>query len=256
MVYIETAIAQKLEAHSNGLLKGHFIFSKEYDNKNLVKQFEKPAPRSHNITYIMTDRKDLKQQYYDIRQAVYKDAYNDSNVGEDYIDHVSKIFVAKAGVGNVIGGIRLTVSTPAEPQILPIENCGVNLRELFPEIDFNNVVYGEATRLTVLPDYRDGEVSLKLQMTSKEYLVKEMGAEIGFGCSTLANTKKFKKFFSFLGYNFIIRADQRINIETSDAELYLWAIDFTKDRRFTKFLEASETVAEISDVADLQPEFA
>jgi hypothetical protein len=257
MVYSNAAITQKLEDLNSGLLKGHAIFNSDafYDSR-----FKKQESFAHNINYMMTESRDLIEQYLGIREEIYREAYNDSNVGEDFTDQVSTIFVASAGYGNVVGGIRLTVSTPRVPNILPLEHAGVNLRQIFPSIDFDSVVYGEASRLAVLPDYRDGAVSDNLQLRSKEYFVKEMGAEIGFGYSTLAHTKKFKKFFSRMGYSFITRTDISIKVASSDAELYLWAIDFTPDKRHAEALEMPLSEQENTDntiaVADIHLEIA
>jgi len=253
------ATAQKLDALSASILKGHFIFSKEYDDNRLKAQFSKPSLHSHNISYNMTDDENLKLQYYKIRQSVYKEVYNDENVGEDNIDHVSQIFVATAGAGNVVGGIRLTVSTPESPKTLPIEKCGANLKEIFPAIDFTKVVYGEAGRSAVLPDFRGGEVCNQLQMISKDCFLNEMGAEIGLGSADEVNMRRLKKFFTRMGHKFIARFDQKVQVDGTDVDLYLWAIDFTTDLRYAKYLEASDLglrpVVD-SDVAELQPEFA
>ena len=244
MVYINTAIAQKLEVLSSGLLKGHYIFNR---NLNYDNNFGKPEKINHNINYQLTESKELIEQYLDIRQVIYRQAYNDPNVGEDYTDRLSNVFVATNGSGRVIGGVRLTISGPGKPCMLPMEHCGINLRREFPQIDFDKVIFGEASRLAVLPDFRDGEVSDRLLMNSKEYFVRELGAEIGFGCSTMAHTKKFSKFITRLGYNFVIRQDIKVQVTSSSAELFLWAIDFTPDKRFTAILQDNEStpVAEI-----------
>lgn len=250
------AAAQKVESLNANLLKGHFIFSKEYDDRSLQRQFSAQTNFSHNISYQLTDNSELKQQYYNIRGSVYKDAYNFTDTGESYTDQISQIFVATAGAGNVIGGIRLTVSTPESPKLLPIESCGANLKEIFPEIDFTKVIYGEAGRSAVLPDFRNGEVCNRLQMTSKEYFISEMKAEIGLGSADPINMRRLKIFFTRMGYGFFERFDKKINVPGADAELYLWAIDFTKDQRFAPYLKAVEAASEKSDVIDLQPEFA
>ncbi len=249
MVYSSAVVAQKLEDLNSGLLKGHYIFNSDsYDNQ----RFSAPEKYSRNISYDITEDRDLIDQYLSIRQEIYRQSYNDPNVGEDYTDKVSHIFVARAGAGNVIGGLRLTISAPNRPNILPIELSGVNIRSLFPQIDFDKVTFGEASRLAVLPDFRDGAVSDMLLMNSKEYFVREMGAEIGFGCSTMAHIKKFSRFINRLGYNFIIRQDVNVKVASSDAELYLWAIDFTSDARFSQILQGEQDL----DVANLQLEKA
>ena len=253
MVYSTSSMAQKLEELSTSLLKGHYIFNSD---SYFTTRFGNAEKISHNVSYQITEDRELIEQYLHIRQEIYRQAYNDPNVGEDYTDRVSRIFVARAGAGNVIGGIRLTISRPTMPNMLPVEHAGMNLRGLFPQIDFDKIVYGEASRLAVLPDFRDGGVAERLQMQSKEYFVKELGAEIGFGCSNLANMRKFSAFFTRLGYSFIARKDQRVYVKDSEAELYLWAIDFTPEKKYASLLKGAETISETSDVADLQPEFA
>ena len=257
MLYTNEMMSRKLEELSRSLLKGHHIFGTAPLNEA---RFSQPEMTSHNITYRMTEDRVLVEQYFAIRQEIYREVYNDPNVGEDYTDRISKIFVATAGFGNVIGGIRLTVSTPLMPNMLPIENSGVNLRRIFPKIDFDKVVIGEAGRSAVLPDYRNGEVCNRLQMISKEYFVKEMGAEIGFGCCDLPNMRRLKKFFGRLGYNFIAREDIRVANRNTETELYLWAIDFTADSRYIARLQAPEklgkNIVPIAHVAELPSEFA
>jgi ribosomal protein S18 acetylase RimI-like enzyme len=135
-----------------------------------------------------------------------------------------------------------------------MEMAGFNLREAFPKLDLDNLIYVEASRLAVLPDFRGADISEKLLTKSTEYFINQVRGHVCFGYSTLANAKSFRRLFSRkLGYNFINRFDIKSVLPSSGDDLFLWAIDFTNDPNVIEQLKSSNISA---DTENYSPEFA
>lgn len=242
MVAFNPAITERLNALSDTLLNGHYIFSRDYDESYLARRFSKPEKHSHNISYgISHDPKHL-QQYYKIREQAYKEVHNlkDFTGSEEYTDLISYLYLAFSG-NNCVGGVRLTITSDEQPVELPIEH-DFSVKEFYRNIDFTGLKYCEASRLALLSDFRrHGGVADGLILNFVKFLVNDIGVSLGFGRSTALQARRFKTQFNNLNlpYKFVIRNDVQFNYATEhdDVNLTFWAIDFTPDQRFAEKLE-------------------
>ena len=110
------------------------------------------------LVYHFTQDEALKQQYYVLREKAFVETYGFKNFpsGEDGADLNSHIIVVRDGK-TVVGGGRLSVSTPSHPMLMPLEADGFRLQELFPHLNLQHRNYGELSRLAVAQRYQDGE---------------------------------------------------------------------------------------------------
>jgi len=253
MVSFNPAITEKLNGLSENILNGHYIFSRDLDEDYLAKRFAKPDAWGHNVSYKASEDPKHIQQYYKIRQEAYKILVNEHYyAGKDRYDDYSYQFLGLAG-GNCIGGIRITVSTPEKPVDMPLENDNFRIKELYKEIDFSDLIYCEASRLALLPEFRNGAYLTELFNESTTFSIDTLGIGLVFGRSDLLQTRKFQTRYRNMGFDLIIRHGMSVPIQTMEhMKLMLWAIDFTPDRRYTSILESYNKVAGMTK----EPEFA
>ena len=242
MVSFNPAITERLNALSGTVLNGHYIFSRDFDDAYLARRFSQPDKYAHNISYGPVYDRLLIEQYYNIRQEAYKQLHHDKNFvvpEDDEHDINSVIYMAKAG-NSCVGGIRLTISTPQQPVKLALESDEFAIQDYFPNLDLSKITYCEASRLAILPDYRNGFLWNQLHHKSTDFLVKEMGVEIGFGQSQALQTRRFRAQFRDMGYKMIVRNDLKTGVARKfpDLNIKFWAIDFTSDQRYAEKLRA------------------
>ena len=123
---------------------------------------------SDNIIIEATNNGFYKEQYYQLREMCYRrdlgiDHFDGS---EDDYDRDSIIVIAREG-RKVIAGGRLTISLPSRPMVLPLEEKGFIMSELFPELKLASKVYCETTRFAIHPDFRSRAISF---LINKELL--------------------------------------------------------------------------------------
>lgn len=248
--------AQKLESLSSNILSGHFIFSKEYDDNSLRRQFAAPAATAHNMRFEFTKDPVLLQQYYAVRDIVYKETsgLKDYSFFEDGYDKNSEILVAMSG--NVcVGGARLTISSDHSPVKLPIETNEFKVKELLASLGVHDVKYCEMSRVAVLPEFRNGAVLGQITQKMHDLCINS-GVEIGFACNTQIHARRFKSVFTSLGYNMIIRDDIKVPYQKSHGknELIFSMVDFTHSRKYHKLLQVADLIADNYDALELELE--
>ena len=233
MVQFNQAIQDKLNTLGLTHLKGHYIFDNGVSEFYLKSRYEADEKIEHNISYEVTNDQDLVKQYFKIREEAYKDSYNFCPK-EDFFDKVSDFIIAKSG-SVAIGGIRITISSPENRIPIPIESC-VDFEREFPEIDFSKITYGEATRLAVLPSYRNGEVSGKIQKMCVENSLGKMNVDLCFGCGPATQTRRLEIMFRRMGYKFVVRTNHLV-VPGFEGEYSLWIADFTPNAEFVDRLQ-------------------
>lgn len=116
----------------------------------------------HTLNYIFTNEEKQRRQYYRLRKLIYA-----SDLGfylealEDTHDKHSEV-LAVMHQNRCVGGVRLTSVKALGATLLPMEDEGFRLKTLFPELGVPSVVYGELSRLILLPEFRNGKVAEKI----------------------------------------------------------------------------------------------
>jgi hypothetical protein len=117
--------------------------------------------------YVESGDPELFAKYVELRRRVYLKEYSwlPATFGyEDEMDRVSHIVIAVRD-GAVLGGGRLTISTPECPRLLPLEDAGFSLKncEFLKDLGLDRKPYGEISRMAVDPESSRGfEVSTGL----------------------------------------------------------------------------------------------
>lgn len=114
------------------------------------------------LDYTFTrDEKQLRQ-YYRLRKIIYaKDLKFQLKTLSDAYDEVSDVLVVR-NRNRCVGGVRLTIAAQNQDMVLPLEEVNFRLHDLFPELHLHSTVYAELSRLILLPEYRDGNITEKI----------------------------------------------------------------------------------------------
>lgn len=124
----------------------------------VVKQARKAisyAEMLSRVTFEVTRDPALLQQYYNLREHVYRDdlGLKDFCGAEDQYDIDGEIVVARLG-GEVVGGARINYSRPENPKLLVLEENQFKMQDLFPECHLVDKVYCEFSRLVIKKEHR------------------------------------------------------------------------------------------------------
>ena len=134
--------------------------------------------------------------------AHYEGLAKDFGMPDEY-DDTSRIVYMTAN-GELAGAARLTISSPAAPHILPLEECGFRLRECEPlrHLELELRPYSEISRMTIDPRFsRDREASLALAVGLCRAAARE-GVETIFSICPPAATRLNQSNARSLGVNF------------------------------------------------------
>ena len=238
---MNAAIAGKLNNLGSNVLKGHFIFNREMDETALKRQFGTAPKFPRGLTMAFSTDESELEQYYQIRKQAYREVLHLSQYsgGQEPEDLESMILIVKAGT-TVIGGARLTISTPQNHKKLPIEGEGFDINSVYPEIDLTKINYCEMSRLALLPEFRDGHVMKEISNTMLNYCLLQ-NIQLGFAGNTPLHARRFERIFNHLGYGFIVREDVNIQKEMYEQIRVVFSVaDFTRDQRYISTLEQVE----------------
>jgi len=159
------------------------------------------AKYSEKLTFEFTRDPALLHQYFRIYESECRVLNNnpDYKIAEQEYNNKSHIVVARMG-NFCVGGARLTVSSPRQPQKLPVEINGFKLTDFFPHLEQKQMRYGELSRLVLLSEFRTGDIAR--QMFSHLYRkAVALQLDIGFAAAPLINIRAYKLNFLALGLN-------------------------------------------------------
>lgn len=163
----------------------------------------------------------MLEQYYAVREYCYKTDLNLHHFpsGEDEYDKKGSILVVTFN-DKVIGGARIISSDPEQPIALPLEEDGLNIQSLFPEIRHER--YCEFTRLAVLPEFRGMDILTKIIDALSKEAMNQDNRHL-FSIAPLKQSRCYKMIFSKLGFNYELLS----NITLPDKEFYKGLEDIT-----------------------------
>lgn len=204
---------------------------------NGFSRFARASLTEQPVEYEFTHDPALLHQYFMLREQMFISVWGLKAFDgtEDHYDPLSDILIAK--VGNLcVGGSRLTFSTPENRILLPMEQQGLSLTELFPELHLENKSYSECTRLALLPDYRTREVSFDIRY----YMVKhclQKNADYGFFLSPLVQARNYRQTFLSLGLQCRICTEIEIpdKEEYEGIKMYMTMLDFTPSKKDPRY---------------------
>ena len=119
---------------------------------------EKPAFNAEwaSPRAFFTKDRNLLSGYYEVRQTCYRLVRNGPRNfcgAEDQFDQNSDILVVTLGQ-RVVGGARISGAGLEKERHLPLEQDGLVLDDVFPELRLSEQTYCEFSRMAILPGYR------------------------------------------------------------------------------------------------------
>lgn len=190
------------------------------DDRQLEARFKRGAAGSdipYNVTFEFTNDPAMIARYIELREKIYaKELYDDEIelselrgnglVGpRDDFDGLSDILIVRAG-NNVVGGARLTVSSPSNPCTLPMEFDGFRIKDCLAGIDSQRSIYAEFSRFIMLPGFRSPlhsrEVFRKIDQRARH-----LGVQYIFAATPMIQAIAYRRIYRSLGRRLIICED-------------------------------------------------
>ncbi len=199
-----------------------------------------------NTTTCHLQRKRWLEQYYKIRQSCFRQelgirAFDGS---EDEFDRSGYLLIAR-DQQRCIGGVRLSISTPAASRPLPLEMKGFMLRELFPDIARNRESYSQWTRLALLPEYRTPEILHQMTLMLIQQ-ARRLNCSYSFYVAGMSRARLYQRLHRLQGVHYEILRDLRIPEEGSFMGLeHLLSVAYLKPHLSQQLL--SRQLAQRSD---------
>ena len=181
--------------------------------------------------------KDWLEQYYQIRQDCFRQelGIRTFDGSEDNFDRNGYLLVA-LDQGRCIGGVRLSVSRPDAPVLLPLEINGFMLQELFPEIVRNGESYSQWTRLALLPEYRTPQILHQIALMLIWH-AKSLDCSYSFNVAGMNRARLYQRLHRIQGFHYEILRDLKIPEEGSFMGLeHLLSVGYLKQQSSQQLL--------------------
>lgn len=179
----------------------------ELSEEYLTRRFSRPTKQAESVTYELTRDPAYLHQYYRLREEMFISVWGLKQFcgQKDEYDDESDIMVARIG-NHVVGGCRLTFSTPEDRKHLPMEKQDFVLEDQFAELSLYDMKFAEISRLAILPEYQNSIVMLEL---SRQLLKRgaEKKARYAFTLSPVPLARNYRKAANLFGLNWKIRND-------------------------------------------------
>lgn len=213
-------------------------------------------PEITSSQYAISQRKNWLEQYYQIRQTCFRQelGVRTFDGSEDDFDRNGYLLIAH-DQERCVGGIRLSVSTPETPQLLPLEMNGFMLQELFPEIARNRESYSQWTRLALLPEYRTPEILQKMALMLI-WQAKRLGCSYSFNVAGMNRARLYQRLHRVQGFHYEILRDLKIPAEGSFRGLeHLLSVGYlkspTSQQLLSRQLRQPVLETDCSDLAEI-----
>ena len=183
---------------------------------------------TENLVCEFTRDECLLEQYYRLYKSecrVIKDIPSFQKSENDQ-NHNSHIIVVRKGK-LCVGGARLTISTPIQPRTLPMEISGFKLATHFSELQNGRISYGELSRLVILPELRNGDLTRRM-LWALYHMATAVGMKKMFAVAPLTNVRHYKRNAALMGLthsNIFLNIDIPPYPGFEDVKDYLLAID-------------------------------
>ncbi len=171
------------------------------------------------IVFEISDNARMLDQYYAIREHCFRKelgiAFFDGS--EEHYDRSGHILIAKEG-GRCVGGIRICGKRPWEMASIPIEDEGINLSELFTELNLSNHPYCQWSRLALAPEYRGMNV---VKDFCRELIraCLSLGYQFAFNVSDRNRARLYQRLHQSLGYDYQIYKEKPVVAEAEFSDL-------------------------------------
>ena len=165
----------------------------------LAMRYGRAKKKNLELTYEFTRDAALLHQYTSIYEEEFRVVQNALGYShhEDEHDRRSHFLIVRQG-NLCVGGARLTVKTPRQPHLLPMEMDGFRIEEHFPDLRHREVGYGQIGRVCLLPEFRGGEVT-RMMFWHLHRKTVVLGLEMMFATAPIFNARVNRKLCISLG---------------------------------------------------------
>jgi len=173
---------------------------------------DKPAYHPDEIEFFFSREKEVLNEYFKVRDAVYLEQFNLPNADilhDAYDDKPYTEFIIIKHGKKIIGGGRLIFHFLGTDTLLPFEAENFLLKNILPELDLGNKSYLGVDRVALLKDYRHGDTGREIIRLS-DYRGQELGINYIFTVNPPIQARLNKRHCSALGFDFHIRTDIEI----------------------------------------------
>lgn len=122
-------------------------------------------------------------------------------VEADLFDAHSQILIARKGL-HCLAGARLTISATSLRQRLPMEQHGLSLADMLPQLKLENRTYGEFSAFAKLPEFTDKMALPEIVRSLTRRAIAEGVEYIFFAC-----TREEARAFQHASFLFAVRFD-------------------------------------------------
>ncbi len=175
--------------------------------------------KNNNLIYEVTKDPYLLQQYYKIREDLYKAdlGLKDFSGKQDHFDIEGDIIVIRQGL-KVLGGCRINFSIPGQRRYTPLEEDNFCMLNIYPELHLENKIYCEFSRLVLLPEIRHGSCLKQLVEKAISHSRKR-NAKYLFSISPTTQSRIYRHVVSLLNLNFITDKTKQVPYKSMFKEL-------------------------------------
>ena len=161
------------------------------------------------LKVFVTADQDLLKEYYKLREISYRTEFGFENYdgSQNEFDVHGRIIIATNSKNEVIGGMRIMLSTDHKTLSAEIEGTKYNYRDLFASMNAANTTYCEMSAIVVAKEYRNHSVIEKMFDVFLKHYLKPGECKYLVGVSTAAHCRIYRMAFGKLGYHPVIKMD-------------------------------------------------
>jgi predicted GNAT family N-acyltransferase len=165
----------------------------------LALRYGKARREQTELVFEFTRDPALLHQYHHIYEQQFKAVHKANRYRStlDEHDRRSHFLVVRQGK-QCVGGARLSIKTPRQPDLLPIEINGFRLEAHFPELGQKELRYAQIGRFCLLPDFRGGTAT-QLMLWHLYRKSVALGMDVVFGTAPLLNARVYMQNFIAMG---------------------------------------------------------
>lgn len=157
-----------------------------------------------SITFEFSKQDGLLEQYYWLREECFRKelGLNTFNGAEDVYDQTGNILIIRDG-DVCVGGVRITGCSLFSQSLTPLENKGLDITQVLPQLDLPLAPFCQHERLVLRPEYRQTDI---FRAVCKAVMrgCASLGYHYAFNVTGLKRARLYKRVHSNLGYDYKI----------------------------------------------------
>lgn len=172
-----------------------------------------------SITFEFSKQESLLKQYYKLREECFRnelglEAFDGT---EDKYDQNGKILIVRDGQ-TCVGGVRITGCSLFGRSLMPLEQKGLNISEMLPQLSLSLVPYCQWERLVLRPEYRGIDM---LRGICKALIrgCASLGYHYAFNVTGIKRARLYKRVHSNLGFDYEIYNKLEMPVENDFSHL-------------------------------------